>query len=75
MQGSIFSFENMLVDRYLIANTWNKFIIIANLIPTVTEERVQKSKRSTIKKSKTIPVNRPWMPIGLWDVKDPTIGS
>jgi hypothetical protein len=23
--------------------------------------------------SKTIPCNRPWKPIGLWDVKDPTL--
>jgi hypothetical protein len=30
-------------------------------------------KRAAIKKSKAITITRPWRPIGLWDVKDPTL--
>jgi translation initiation factor 2 alpha subunit (eIF-2alpha) len=30
---------------------------------------------TTVSKKKSYPHNRPWRPIGLWDVKDPTLSK
>jgi hypothetical protein len=48
------------------------FIYISDLL---YQSKKKKKKEKKIKKRKSYPRNRPWRPIGLCDVKGPTLSS
>jgi hypothetical protein len=60
---------------WIIRTTWQIHGIFHGVITSVNTfqwPRHFRSRKNILKKGKAIPVNRLWMPIGLWDIKVPT---